>query len=145
MEWYRAWKAEDPIRTPEGLHIWDRLWRTNSHLILWYLSVKYARSQLSAFPVTPNQSSSLLSRIVWSMVSKAIERSSIVSAVTLPASTDARISLWIFSRAVSVEWNFLYADWYWLDVFELLKCVFSWFTITFSRTLEKKLRLDTGR
>ena len=37
------------------------------------------------------------------MVSKAAERSSNVSAVTLLASTDARISLWIFSRAVSVE------------------------------------------
>ena len=33
-------------------------------LILWHLPVKYDLSQLSAFPVTPNQSSSLLSRIV---------------------------------------------------------------------------------
>ena len=74
------------------------------------------------------------------MVSKAAERSSNVGAVTLPASIDTRISLWIFSRAVSVEWNFLYADWYWLDVFELFICEFSWFTTTFSRTLERKLR-----
>ena len=56
------------------------------------------------------------------MVSKAAERSSNVSAVTLPASIDARISLCILNRAVSVEWNFLYADWYWLDVFELFIC-----------------------
>ena len=67
-------------------------------------------NQLSAFPVTLNQSSSLLSRIVWSMVSKAAERSSNVSAVTLPAFFDARILLWMFSR---VEWNFLHADWCW--------------------------------
>ena len=44
------------------------------------------------------------------MVSKTAERSNNVSAVTLPASIDARISLWIFSRAVSIERNFLYAD-----------------------------------
>ena len=37
----------------------------------------------------------------WSMVLKAAERLSKVIAVTLPASIDARISLWIFSRAVS--------------------------------------------
>ena len=147
MEWYIVWKAEVPKRTPEGLQIWDQLWRDKQSpsLILWHLPVKYDLNQLSAFPVTPNQSLSLLSRIVWSMVSKAAERSSNVSAVTLPASIDARISLWIYSRAVSVEWNFLYADWYWLVVFELLICVFSWFTTTLSRTLERKLRLDTGR
>ena len=60
------------------------------------------------------------------------------------ASIDARISLWIFSRAVSIEWNFLYVDWYWLDVFELFICDFSWLTTTFSRTLERKIRLDIG-
>ena len=147
MEWYRAWKAEDLNLTNEGLQIWDRLWRDKQSpiLILWHLPVKYDLNQLSSFPVTPNQSSSPLSRIVWSMVSKAAERSSNVSAVTLPASIDTRISLWIFSRAVSVEWNFPYVDWYWLDVFELLICVFSWFTTTFSRTLERKVRSDTGR
>ena len=48
-------------------------------LILWHLPVKYDLNQLSAFPVTPNQSSSLLRRIVWSMVSKAAERSSNVN------------------------------------------------------------------
>ena len=79
------------------------------------------------------------------MVSKAEERSSKLSAVTLPASIDDRISLWILKRSVSVEWNFLYADWYWLGVFELFTCEFSWFTTTFSRTLKRKLRLDTGQ
>ena len=72
-------------------------------LILWHLPVIYDSNKLSAFPVTPNQLSSLLRRIVWSIVSKAAERSSNVSTVTLPASIDDRISLWIFSRAVSVE------------------------------------------
>ena len=39
-------------------------------LIPWHLPVKYDSNQLSAFPVTPNQSLSLLKRMVWSMVSK---------------------------------------------------------------------------
>ena len=72
-------------------------------LILWHLPVKYDLNQSSAFPVPPNQSSSLLKKIVWSMVLKAAERSSNVRVVTFPASTDARISLWIFSWAVLVE------------------------------------------
>ena len=50
------------------------------------------------------------------MVSKAAERSGSVSALTLPASIDARISLWILSRAVTVKGNFPYADWYGLDM-----------------------------
>ena len=52
-------------------------------------------NQSSAFPVTPNYSSSLLKRIVWSMVSKAAERSSNVIAVILLASIDTRMPLWI--------------------------------------------------
>ena len=72
-------------------------------LTLWYLPVKYDSNQSSAFPVIPNKSSSLLKRMVWSMVSKAVETSSDVSAVILPALIDARMSLLIFRRAVSVE------------------------------------------
>ena len=71
-------------------------------LIFCHLPVRYDSNHLSVFPVTLNHSS-LLQRIVWSMVSKAVERSSNVSDVTLSASIDARISLLTFSRAVSVE------------------------------------------
>ena len=67
-------------------------------------------TQSRARPVIPNQDSSLSSRIGWSIVSKAAERSSRVSAVTLPLSMAVMMSLWIFSSAVSVEWSFLYAD-----------------------------------
>ena len=69
-------------------------------LILWVLPAKYDLNQSSAFPLTPNQLPSLLRRIVWSIVSKAAERSSRVNAVTLPSSIDERISLWILRRAV---------------------------------------------
>ena len=133
----------DPRGTPKVRSVSED--KQSSSLILWHLPVKNNSNQLSAFPLTPSQSSSLFKRIVWSLVSKAAERSSNVGAVTLPASIDARISLWIWRGAFSGEWNFLYADWYWLDVFELFMCEFSWFTTTFSRTLGGKLILDTGR
>ena len=98
-----------PWGTPqERSDLEDRQLRS---LILWLLPVKYDLNQSTAFPLTPNQSPSLLRRIVWSIVSKAAERSSRVNAVTLPSSIAERISLWILRRAVSVEWNFLYADW----------------------------------
>ena len=42
--------------------------------------------------VTLNQSSSLLKRIVWSVVSKAADRSNKVNAMTLPSASDDRIS-----------------------------------------------------
>ena len=48
-------------------------------------------------------------------------------------------------EAISVEWNLLYEDWCWLDVFELFIREFSWFTTTFPRTLKRKLRSDNGR
>ena len=47
-------------------------------------------SPSSAFLANPNRS--LLKRIEWSMVSKVVEKSSQISAVTLPSFTDYRIS-----------------------------------------------------
>ena len=62
-------------------------------LILWHFPVRYDSNQSSAFPVTTNQSSTLLKIILWSMVSKAAERSWKVSVVTLPAFIGAGISI----------------------------------------------------
>ena len=50
-------------------------------------------------------------RIVWLILSKAADKLSKVSAVTLPLSIFKVISLCTFRRAVSVEWSRLYADW----------------------------------
>ena len=79
-------------------------------VILWHLPVIYDSSYLSAFPVPLNQSSSLLKRLVWSMILIAAKRSSTVSAVTLPASFDTRISLRILRRTVSAQGNSLYTE-----------------------------------
>ena len=102
--WYRGYKAEDLKLIPEELtceislggHTVTQLnpLTSFSHILF---------KLLNAFSVTPNQSPSLLKRIIWSLVSKELERSSNVSAVTLPASIDARISLGILRRPVSVE------------------------------------------
>ena len=96
-------------------------------------------------PTYPNQSSNLLRRIVWSVVSKAAERSSRVNAVTLPSSTDDRISLWILRRSLSVQMKFPVYRLIMIDVCELLICEFRRLPITFSRSSERKQRLGTGR
>jgi hypothetical protein len=56
---------------------------------------------------------SMSMRILWSIVSKAALRSSITSNVTSSLSILILISmsLWTLRSAVSVEWNWRYADW----------------------------------
>ena len=46
--------------------------------VLWHLPARYDSSQSSAFLLTQNHSSCLPKSIIWSMVSKAAERLSIV-------------------------------------------------------------------
>ena len=53
---------------------------------------------------------SLFVNVAWSMVSKAVDKSRKVRAVTSPLSILIMISLCTFSRADSVEWCFLQAD-----------------------------------
>ena len=45
-----------------------------------------------------------------------------------------------FSRAVLVEWNLLYADWYWLDVFELFICELFGVHLYFLKNLGKEAK-----
>ena len=115
LPWSRVldWRSLQPGRWPHHGSSYNQQCSTSSAMrqavpgyivpIAGKVPVRYELNQSSAFPVTPNQSPTFLKRIVWSMESKAAERSSNVSAVTLPASIDARMSLWIFSRAGSVE------------------------------------------
>ena len=71
---------------------------------LWYLSVKYDENQLRAVPDMPYHSDKHLMSMLWSI---AADKSSEVSAVTLPLSIFRVTSLCTFKRAVSVELNFL--------------------------------------
>ena len=67
------------------------------------LSVRYAVHQLRAVPDIPYHVDKRVMRMLWSMVSKAADRSSRVSAVTLPLSMLRFMSLCTVKRAVSVE------------------------------------------
>ena len=67
------------------------------------LSVRYEVNRLKAVPDIPYHVDKRVMRMSWSMVSKAADRSSRVSAVTLPLSILRFMSLCTFRRAVSVE------------------------------------------
>ena len=73
-------------------------------LMACLLSVRYEVNQLKAVPDIPYHVVKRVMRMSWSMVSKAADRSSRVSAVvTLPLSMLRFMSLCTFKRAVSVE------------------------------------------
>jgi len=88
---------------------------------------------------------SLARRILWSMVSKAAERSRRTRAESFCSSIARRRSFWMRSRAVSVEWNFLYADWKGQMDGKDCRWSFSRLWIMRSRILETKLRFEIGR
>ena len=67
------------------------------------LSVRYEVNQLKVVPDIPYHVDKRLMRMSWSMVSKAADRSSRVSAVTLSLSMLRFMSLCTFKRAVYVE------------------------------------------
>ena len=73
--------------------------------------VKYEWIEAWTVPDKPNVCSSLWRRVVWSSVSKAADISRAARIVTFPESMVTMISLVSLSKAVSVEWNFRYADW----------------------------------
>ena len=67
------------------------------------LSVRYEVSQLRAVPDITYHLDKRVMIMSWSMVSKAVDRSSRVSAVTLPLSMLRSMSLCTFKRAISVK------------------------------------------
>ena len=67
--------------------------RQSRSLIILHLPVRYDLNQSRAFQVTPKHSVSLLKRIVCSMVSKEAGRSTKVNVMTLPSSSDDRVSI----------------------------------------------------
>ena len=67
------------------------------------LSVRYEVNQFRAVPDILYHIDKRVMRMSWSMVSKAADRSSRVSAVTLPLSMLRLMSLCTFNRVVFVE------------------------------------------
>ena len=60
----------------------------------------------------PNQCFKRWSRILWSIVLNAAEKSRKRRAVEWPKSKETKMSFWTRSIAVSEEWNLRHADWY---------------------------------
>ena len=82
--------------------------------------------------------------MLWLLVSNAVERSR-RRAVEWPESKETKISFWMRSRAVSVERNLQYADWY-SDIRSLEeRCDWSWLAITCSINFERNDRLEIER
>ena len=104
----RTGPRTDPCGTPNGRCCGQD--SVPDMLILWSKSEKYGLNHRRAGPEIPKCRRWCYKRIKLSIVSKAAERSSKVSVVTLPLSMLSTISLCILRRAVSVEWNRLYAD-----------------------------------
>ncbi len=69
----------------------------------WDRSRRYEESRLRAEPEMPNVEVSLASRMLWSIVSKAAERSRRTSAESFCSFIAKSRSFWMRSRAVSVE------------------------------------------
>ena len=72
-------------------------------LMACHLSVRYEVNQFRAVRDIPYHVDKHIMRMLWSMVLKVVDRSSTVSAVTLPLSMLWFMSLFTFKRAVSVE------------------------------------------
>ena len=106
--------------------------------------VRYERNHSSAVPEIPILCRSWWRSVLWSMVSKAALRSSRTRMTPCLLSMCVRMSFCTLTKAVSVEWYFLYADcitsWrLWLSMWER-----SLLATSFSRILDKYDRFDTG-
>ena len=79
--------------------------------ITWDRPKRNENSRLWAVDETPNHFFKRLIRILWSIMSKAAERSRSSWAVERPASSETKISFRTCRRTVLQQWNLRYADW----------------------------------
>ena len=78
---------------------------------IWDRPERNEDSKFKAVDEKPNHCCKRWRRILWSIVSKAAEKSRRRSAEERPASSETKISFWTRRRAVSQKWNLRYADW----------------------------------
>ena len=106
---YRSGPRTDPWGTQRSrkrcVDQWS-LTRTNC-----VRDVRYDSNHAVAVPFTPKRSRNLDNSIDWSTVSKAAHKSNKRSITDSLVSIAHRMSFWTLTKAVSVEWKFLYADW----------------------------------
>ena len=83
--------------------------------------------------------------MLWSMVSIAEERSRRIRAEFFLLFIARRRSFWMRSKAVSVEWKGLYADWNGDNEGKVLRWLDILLWMIRSIILETKFRLEIGR
>ena len=113
--------------------------------VVWKKLVRNDDNNERAEEVIPNQCFKRWSKILWSIVSNATERSKRRRVVEWPQSKETKISFWTWSRAVSEDRNLRYANWY--SDTRSLEEKFNWrrFAITRSINFERKDKLDIER
>ena len=136
----RIGPSTDPCGTPYfSSDVLDPIWT------VWVLSWRYDLNHFRASPLIPKEQSNKSKSFWWSMVSKAALRSKSTNMVPPSESTAWSMSFCTRSRAVSVLWSCLYADW------NISYKPFSlrWSTnctqMICSISLETKDKLETGR
>ena len=101
-------------------------------------------NHLNTVPLIPKEYDNLLSKILWSIVSKAALWSNKVRSETcLLSALQRRLSV-TQSKSVSVLWFCLYADWQTSRRLFLDRWDSSCARTTFSRIVERNGRLETG-
>ena len=99
----------------------------------------------TAVPFTPKRSSNLDNSNEWSTVSKAADESNKRSIADSLLSIAHRMSFWTLTKAVSVEWEFLYADWNVLSKWCFMTWSVSCVATTFSTSLDTTFKFEIGR
>ena len=86
------------------------------------------------------RSCNLDNSIEWSTVSKAADKSNKRSITDSLLSIAHRMSFWTLTKAVSVEWKFLYADWNvsskWCAITWSVSCMTTAFSTSFDTTFK---------
>ncbi len=100
----------DPWGTPHARGMGSEM--ASSILTLCVRDPRYVSSQDSALWCTPNSAFSRDSSWLWSIVSKAADKSSMTWTTACDSSKALDISWWTLSSVFSVLWSALYADWY---------------------------------
>ena len=133
----------DPCGTPKTSC--DREERTLWMDTYCVRSLRYVSNMRNTDPDSPTCSFRKWSRISWSTVSKAADRSSNTRKTCFFLSTAIMISLCTLKSAVSVLWPLLYADCILSSRLFFSKCFSSWAATIFLITFDRNDRFETGR
>ncbi len=108
----------------------------------WWRSDKYDLNHANALPLMPTMLSSLFKRMLWSIVSNAVLRSSSTNREIQPRSDDKSRSFVTLMRAVSVLWDGVNPDWKSSQISFFSKEEYNCEDATFSHIFDRKWRFE---